>query len=82
MKILAEEAEKQRNIPLCPACGSSMVRRVAKVGKFAGKSFWGCSAFPGCKGIVSEERHVPVIRLPTMADFESKLLASLEAAWH
>lgn len=38
--------------PACPRCGGSMVRRVAKMGSNAGKSFWGCSAFPSCKGIV------------------------------
>jgi restriction system protein len=34
----------------CPACGSSMVCRVAKRGRNAGESFWGCSKYPGCKG--------------------------------
>jgi len=36
--------------PLCPACGSRMVLRVAKRGKGAGKRFWSCSRYPECKG--------------------------------
>ncbi|WP_382325513.1 restriction endonuclease [Hydrogenophaga sp. UC242_50] len=37
--------------PPCPRCGKPMVRRVAKRGAAAGKSFWGCSAFSeGCRG--------------------------------
>ncbi len=38
--------------PACPDCGKAMVRRVAKQGAHAGKPFWGCSAFPHCKGIL------------------------------
>jgi restriction system protein len=38
------------HIPACPACGSAMVLRAAKSGKNAGKQFWGCSSYPGCKG--------------------------------
>lgn len=36
--------------PLCPACGSAMVRRTAKRGLNAGSVFWGCSTYPACKG--------------------------------
>lgn len=36
--------------PACPACSQSMVRRVAKRGASAGSAFWGCSAYPSCKG--------------------------------
>ena len=36
--------------PNCPLCSSSMVRRDAKRGANAGKSFWGCSQYPRCKG--------------------------------
>ena len=36
--------------PHCPLCSSSMVRRDAKRGANAGKSFWGCSQYPRCKG--------------------------------
>ena len=36
--------------PECPACGASMVRRVAKKGGNAGETFWGCTRFPQCRG--------------------------------
>ena len=39
-------------IPACPECGALMVLRTAKTGKNAGKQFWGCSDYPGCKGVV------------------------------
>jgi hypothetical protein len=38
------------NVPACPRCATSMVRRVAKRGRNASGSFWGCSRFPVCKG--------------------------------
>jgi len=40
-------------IPVCPLCGKSMVLRTTKNGKNAGKQFWGCAAYPDCKGIVN-----------------------------
>lgn len=36
--------------PSCPLCASQMVMRGAKRGANAGKSFWGCSQYPRCKG--------------------------------
>lgn len=36
--------------PLCPSCSRSMVRRVARQGRNAGRPFWGCSNFPRCTG--------------------------------
>jgi len=39
--------------PVCPQCDSPMVRRTSRTGKNAGKSFWGCSQYPRCKGILS-----------------------------
>lgn len=38
---------------LCPMCGASMVRRIAKRGGKAGQAFWGCSRYPGCRGVRS-----------------------------
>lgn len=38
--------------PSCPWCARTMVRRTAKKGTRAGNSFWGCSNYPSCKGIV------------------------------
>ena len=38
--------------PFCPKCGSKMVLRTAKKGRYAGKNFWGCSRYPDCNGIL------------------------------
>lgn len=40
-------------IPPCPQCGKPMALRTAKTGKNAGNQFWGCTAYPDCKGIVA-----------------------------
>jgi len=37
-------------IPPCPQCGKPMALRTAKQGKNAGSQFWGCTAYPDCKG--------------------------------
>ncbi|MES1264380.1 MAG: topoisomerase DNA-binding C4 zinc finger domain-containing protein [Variovorax sp.] len=34
----------------CPKCAGTMVRRTARKGAHAGDSFWGCAAFPQCRG--------------------------------
>ena len=39
-------------VPPCPQCGKHMTLRTANKGKNAGKQFWGCTAYPDCKGIV------------------------------
>jgi restriction system protein len=36
--------------PPCPKCGALMVLRTAKAGKTPGGQFWGCTAYPECKG--------------------------------
>jgi hypothetical protein len=36
--------------PSCPLCGGEMHLREAKRGRNAGQSFWGCLAFPTCRG--------------------------------
>lgn len=36
--------------PNCPRCGGAMVRRTARQGANAGKGFWGCEGYPGCRG--------------------------------
>ncbi len=38
--------------PVCPLCGSRMVKRQATRGRYAGKEFWGCQSYPACRGIV------------------------------
>lgn len=37
---------------LCPKCGAVMVKRTATKGPRAGSSFYGCSQFPKCRGIL------------------------------
>jgi len=37
-------------IPSCPQCGAAMALRTAKAGPNAGSQFWGCTAYPDCKG--------------------------------
>lgn len=56
--VAAASASPQRmatisppEIPSCPLCGSSMVRRTARKGANAGTQFWGCPKYPTCKGI-------------------------------
>lgn len=39
-------------IPNCPQCSKPMVLRTAKTGRNAGQQFWGCTAYPECKGVV------------------------------
>lgn len=41
--------------PLCPKCGVPMVLRSSKKGGAAGNAFWGCSKFPGCRGVLKAE---------------------------
>ncbi|HPA27470.1 MAG TPA: four helix bundle suffix domain-containing protein [Acidobacteriota bacterium] len=47
-----DRADPTDLIPACPNCGKAMVLRTAKKGKTAGSSFWGCSGYPDCKGVV------------------------------
>ncbi|MDF9828220.1 restriction system protein [Ereboglobus sp. PH5-10] len=36
--------------PNCPQCGQPMRQRTASKGRNVGKPFWGCTAYPTCKG--------------------------------
>jgi len=38
--------------PFCPRCGKPMALRTARTGKNAGRSFWGCTGYPDCRGTV------------------------------
>ena len=40
----------KQQVPACPLCCSSMVKRTAKKGTNAGSEFWGCSKYPACRG--------------------------------
>jgi four helix bundle suffix protein len=48
---LSDPSAPSDHIPNCPQCGKPTVLRTAKTGKNAGKQFWGCSAYPDCKGV-------------------------------
>jgi len=39
--------------PLCPICSQKMIKRTARKGKNAGNTFWGCSTYPNCRGVVN-----------------------------
>ena len=41
----------------CPKCASNMVLRVASKGKNKGGSFWGCSAYPKCRYMESDNNN-------------------------
>ena len=43
---------KQGN-EVCPKCGAGMVLREAKRGSYVGNTFWGCSTYPKCRGIIN-----------------------------
>ena len=45
------EVAAQPVAPACHQCGEVMVLRKARSGKNAGQQFWGCSAFPKCRGV-------------------------------
>ncbi|MCA9156364.1 MAG: restriction endonuclease [Planctomycetales bacterium] len=38
------------DLPLCPVCGATMVRRTARRGPHTNNPFLGCSRFPQCRG--------------------------------
>ncbi len=38
--------------PVCPKCDGAMTKRVAKQGANAGREFWGCLGYPGCRGVL------------------------------
>lgn len=51
---IAERQRRQRMeqpaAPVCPLCAKPMALRTARKGKNGGAQFWGCSAYPACKG--------------------------------
>ena len=46
-----KETPVEPEAPACPHCRKAMVMRVARTGANAGGSFWGCSAYPKCRGV-------------------------------
>lgn len=49
-RVAHRRTTDQPQAPTCRLCGQPMVLRTAKQGARAGSQFWGCSAFPKCKG--------------------------------
>lgn len=49
------EEESDEPEPLCPICNEKMIKRTAKKGKNAGNTFWGCSQFPSCRGVLQNK---------------------------
>ena len=45
--------------PDCPRCGKPLALRTARKGPNAGSQFWGCSAYPECKGTLPLENRKP-----------------------
>lgn len=55
-RVSNQETERIQAVsPHCPKCGSEMILRTAKRGDHEGGEFWGCSKYPGCRGILSIE---------------------------
>lgn len=50
-RLEPEDVSNTSAAPVCPRCAGQMVRRRARKGANAGESFWGCAAFPRCRGI-------------------------------
>jgi len=43
-------SRSEESVPTCPKCARPMVMRTARSGSRARQGFWGCSAFPQCRG--------------------------------
>lgn len=48
--VPAESPQVQTMPPSCPTCEKPMVLRTARRGRSAGSRFWGCPAYPDCRG--------------------------------
>ena len=58
----AVQAARQSTVPACPVCSRRMQKRVARSGANAGSEFWGCPAFPRCRGTRQIERTENALR--------------------
>jgi four helix bundle suffix protein len=45
-----DQSDQRPAAPDCPLCRQPLVLRTARQGPKAGSQFWGCSAYPNCKG--------------------------------
>lgn len=55
--LRASGPSRPGDVPDCPECGRPMRPRTARQGERAGQTFWGCSAYPACRG--HREMHGP-----------------------
>lgn len=53
-KAMTSNSMVSNTIPTCPKCQSEMVKRVAKKGSRQGQTFYGCSQFPRCRGVINK----------------------------
>ena len=49
-KVASAKSTPHAGVPSCPVCQRPMVRRRSRPGARSGRAFWGCSAYPSCKG--------------------------------
>lgn len=50
---VADHTASLTQTPACPRCNGEMIKRVAKKGLNQGQTFFGCSQFPKCRGVVN-----------------------------
>lgn len=46
-------SDGEEQVPACPKCAATMVKRQAKNGPHIGKYFWACSAYPKCRQVIA-----------------------------
>lgn len=51
--VMNPQPEPEETAPACPKCTAVMVKRQAKTGPHAGKTFWACSAYPKCRQVIA-----------------------------
>ena len=52
---VADRVKSLDQTPTCPTCHGEMIERMAKKGARQGQTFYGCSQFPKCRGVVNIE---------------------------
>jgi four helix bundle suffix protein len=82
-ELLAAERLRQRNqgptgdpASRCPLCDQPMVVRTARSGETKGSQFWGCSAYPDCRGTRTLDGSDQ--RLPSESRFTKRQMPSRE----
>ena len=56
-RVEHRRTQQEENGPACPVCGGPTVARTARKGPNAGKPFWGCAAFPKCRGVARSDQN-------------------------